>query len=133
MRARIDRDDLGDLWITMDTGPGAGYMGPWWVSRNEGPGAATQPGRNCGHTGLSHCNSIHCGRWWCRFPSSMIGRLLMAGHSLRVWLGPDPRMQNDLQGYLWNARTHLHAMRLKRLTRHRRGLGDPLYSVVSAR
>lgn len=69
-------------------GPGRGYLRQWWVHRNAGPGKATSPGCDCGHFGLSHCNSAYCSRAWCKAPLWPVLGWFLRGHSLYLWLGP---------------------------------------------
>lgn len=126
MKARLYEDSDGGLWLVVSTTPrGGGYMRPIWTNRAVGPGNATEPGRDCGHTGLDHCNSIHCRRWFCRLPRTKLGRLLLQGHTLRVYLTPAPRLHRRLEGegllacarrYLKRRRVQLHAMGLKLAT-----------------
>lgn len=131
MKIYLSEDARGGLHLVVATTPrGAGYMRPLWTDRNKGPGNATQAGQDCGHAGLDHCNSGHCRRWFCRLPRTRLGRLLLQGHTMRVYLGPAPRLQSSLKGYLFNLRLQVHAMDLAlRVHPHM----THLYSLVSVR
>jgi len=91
MRIRYDRGQGSDTgrWLYVSFGPGSGYVRPWYVALIGGPGNATRPGQDCGHKGLTRCNSAHCSRLWCnaqRWP--LFGFFFVLGHTFRLWCGP---------------------------------------------
>jgi hypothetical protein len=117
MRTSYD-DGIGGLtgrWLAVYLGPGCGYMRNVWVSRCSGPGNATAPGRDCGHAGLNHCNSIHCRRWICNLPKAPVIGWLLRGHTFRIWLGP-AKSSGGLRGWWFNLRTTLAGIRQKAAT-----------------
>jgi hypothetical protein len=127
VRLVYDPDMAGTTFLTVHVGRGSGYLAKWYSDLNKGPGRATEPGQDCGHTGLDHCNSAYCKRPWCNVQGRPLAGLLVKGHTFRLWTGA--RWRAGLATWLEDSRTHYHALRLRQACHPY----SNIYKLISAR